>query len=161
MADRKLRLRMSDLNAKSVHEIIRLAEHLEVVISGCCEKRELINRIATSPLVEIITSPLDSARPATSPQSAVAKLIGSRQERMRRSEEMVEEDRAKPEEVRSVGDLAGQIMAELRQTAARLDFQLNECTTTAPTTAGGNQQRTLLTSVGQSIVGNSGSTGGA
>jgi len=59
-----------------------------------------------------------------------------------------------------VGDLAGQIMAELRQTAAELDFQLpvNHCA--ANTDA--KQHRTRLTSVGQTIVaGNAASSGGA
>lgn len=160
---------MSDLNAKSVHEIIRLAEHLQVNVSGCYEKRELIERIVASPLVETIEEPTDSARGGPM-QSAATKLMVDRalQHKSTAAQELaqrladchcsrVSSTPSSPAAVGSLGDLAGQIMAELRQTAARLDFQLNE----GAANADPSQHRSCLTSVGQSIVGNSATSGGA
>jgi len=130
MSDRKLRLRMTDLQTKSVHEIIRLAEHLEIAISGCYDKSELIKRIAASPLVEITDAEeVDAARAAMSNQSTIAKLKASRNQLNQRLAELdrlkcVGTKRYEVEVKSGVGDLAGQIMAELKQTAARLDYEL-------------------------------------
>lgn len=151
---RKLRIRMADLQVKSVHEIIRLAEHLQVAISGCYEKRELTRRIAASPLVEIIEVLPDAANPNTKELLIVSK---ERLAQRLASYNQISSTPSNPAAVVNAHDLAGQIMAELRQTAARLDFQLDECPANSET----NQPRSCFTSVGQSIMRNSAGTGGA
>jgi len=151
---RKLRIRMADLQVKSVHEIIRLAEHLKVVIVGCYEKRELIRRIAESSLVEIIEVPPDAANLNTKEHLIISK---ERLAQRLASYNQISSTPSNPAAVGNAHDLAGQIMAELRQTAARLDFQLDEC---APN-SDANQPRSCFTSVGQTIMRNSAITGGA
>jgi hypothetical protein len=181
MEDRKLRLSMPDLKAKSVHELIRLAEHLQVLISDCHEKREIIGRIADSPLVEIIDKHPELLQ-ASAPSTA-AKLLVSRQELAQRLAGLdngritlgtsgtsaeatgiagtsAEATGPSPMPSSRFGDLAGEIMAELRQTAARLEFQLDDPAARSDS----NQHRSCLTSVGQSIIGNdrnTASSGGA
>lgn len=152
MADRKLRLHMSDLNFKTVHEITRLADHLQVRTSGCYGKRELIEQIMASPQVEIIGQPPDSL------QSAPSKLQGnagrSKLTRPDFTHRLAELDRQLNSEVPgpgasdSVGGLADQIMAELRQTAAGLGVRLDGCAAAADS----EHQRNRLTAVGQTIV---------
>jgi hypothetical protein len=153
-----------------VHEIIRLAEHLSVVISGCSERKELIDRIAASPFVEILDS-CPHAEAAACHQSKLAKLKASRQELDRRLAELDPRVCTAPNDAimvgSGVGDLAGQIMSELRQTAARLDFQLNVNEASDASKSGGDVSdarqpyRTCLTSAGQSIVGSAITGGGA
>merc|ERR1712232_1446103 len=69
MAERKIRLRMSELCTKSLAELRHLAEHLDIGTEGCSETQELVDRIAASPHVEIL-EPLeagDSLRVAECP----------------------------------------------------------------------------------------------
>lgn len=61
MAGRKLRMRHADLACKSAQELTRLATHIGVDITGCLEKSELVERIASSPKVEIIPVDGDGA----------------------------------------------------------------------------------------------------
>merc|ERR1712187_530410 len=54
MAGRKIRMRRADLVYKSPKELKRLAEHLGIDIRGCCEKKEIVDCIASSARVSII-----------------------------------------------------------------------------------------------------------
>jgi len=142
-------------------EIVRLAEHLGIQIKGCPDKRDLIQEIAASPLVEIIGAD-GEAKHNAQPKSTKAKLLASKQELNRRLAELKVESRPSDLKAQSrprsplikagtVENLAGQIMAELRQTGVRLDGQAPEAEATT---------RNSFTTVGQSIVGGT-SRGGA
>lgn len=54
MHERRLRLRVKDLSVKSIRELRYLAEHLSVDIEGCLEKSEILDRILSSQLVEVV-----------------------------------------------------------------------------------------------------------
>lgn len=54
MAGRKIRLRRADLDVKSVKELQRLAHFIAVDVKGCLEKKEIAERIAASPKVQIV-----------------------------------------------------------------------------------------------------------
>lgn len=56
MQSRKIRLRQTDLAMKSVQELRRLAEFTGVDVVGCLEKSDIVNRIASSPQVHIISA---------------------------------------------------------------------------------------------------------
>lgn len=59
MAGRKLRLRKTDLCAKTAQELRRLSEHLCLDTRGCLEKAEFIERISTSCRVELVSEETD------------------------------------------------------------------------------------------------------
>jgi len=54
MSDRRLRLHLADLSRRSVRELRHLAEHLNVDVSGCLEKGDIVQTIVGSGLVDII-----------------------------------------------------------------------------------------------------------
>lgn len=56
MAGRKIRMRRTDLDVKSVQELQRLANFIAVDVRGCLEKSELVERIASSPKVQIVAA---------------------------------------------------------------------------------------------------------
>lgn len=51
---RRLRFRVSELSARSVRELKHLAGHLNIDVSGCIEKDELVTRLIQSGMVDII-----------------------------------------------------------------------------------------------------------
>merc|ERR1712187_594071 len=69
MSNRRPRLRVKDLSAKSVKELRHLADHLGVRIQGCFEKRELVDAIVESGRVDII-----SVSPKTPPTDSTLSL---------------------------------------------------------------------------------------
>lgn len=54
MADRKIRLSKEDIAVKSAQELRRFAQFLKIDITGCLEKAEIVERIASSGQVEIV-----------------------------------------------------------------------------------------------------------
>jgi len=60
MAGRRPRLSRQDLAVKTVRELRRLAEHLDVDTSGCLEKEELVERIVYSGKVTIVPDAEDT-----------------------------------------------------------------------------------------------------
>mmetsp|Transcript_66540 Transcript_66540/g.124132 ORF Transcript_66540/g.124132 Transcript_66540/m.124132 type:complete len:344 (+) Transcript_66540:94-1125(+) len=63
---RKLRMRYSDLTRRSAQELRRRAAFLGVDVTGCLEKRELVDRIVQSAQVEIIPDDTEGASPSFS-----------------------------------------------------------------------------------------------
>mmetsp|Transcript_47266 Transcript_47266/g.75486 ORF Transcript_47266/g.75486 Transcript_47266/m.75486 type:complete len:381 (+) Transcript_47266:59-1201(+) len=154
MASRKLRLRMSDLQAKSVHELMRLAQHLHVASFVVIGKQELIDKISACDGVEIVP---ESAKHGSFklPGSAITKEDIA--QRLAEFNHSASDSRTgSPRGSGSVTNLAGHIMAELRETAANLGITLSglqgERESTTP--------RTCLSTVGQSIIHRSLSVGG-
>merc|ERR1712187_93479 len=49
-----LRVSLQDLSAKTVKELKHLADHLDISVEGCLEKREIVERIASSSRVEVL-----------------------------------------------------------------------------------------------------------
>jgi hypothetical protein len=66
MADRKIRLRREDIAVKSAQELRRLAEFLKIDITGCLEKGEFVERIASSSQVEIVDGAAEGNASSTS-----------------------------------------------------------------------------------------------
>merc|ERR1712187_270742 len=60
---RRPRLRLVDLSAKSLSELRHFAHFLGVDCTGCIEKSDLVNRIATSGTVEIIRESSEEEHP--------------------------------------------------------------------------------------------------
>lgn len=69
MQSRKLRMKRADLTVKTAHELRRLAAFIGVSVEGCLEKGELVDCIAASPQVEIISADHPDG---TSPSAACA-----------------------------------------------------------------------------------------
>merc|ERR1711933_667929 len=85
------RLRLVDLSAKSVGELHHFANFLGVDCTGCIEKSDLVNRIATSGTVDIIPEPTEEQdteeqhaeeRHATPSTDNTESLSSARLERM-------------------------------------------------------------------------------
>lgn len=65
MHGRRPRLRKRELTMKTVHELRRFADHLNVNSSDCLEKCELVDRIANSGAVEIVLEYEEEGNPNT------------------------------------------------------------------------------------------------
>lgn len=105
MAERKIRLHMSELSAKSLAELRHLAEHWDVNIEGCLEKQELVDRIAASPHVEIL-EPRDSGDSLRAAKSAFDLAPGN---------------------ASSLGRFGTMRMAELKAEMRRLGIDARDC----------------------------------
>jgi len=185
MQQRKLRFSMSDLHAKGVRELLHLTDHLGITVTGCLIKSDLVNLLASSEMVEIIDE--DPQKP-TSPSNGTCNCCSAPRcphlskadlaQRIARLDEhafgQAPAASSRPDEPGSVHDLASQILAELRQTAASLDFELDinlgvaSSQTSRPPSSGGMDERRAavganqgcLTTAGQSIVHCSACNGG-
>jgi len=132
MQQRKLRFSMTDLKAKGVNELLRLTDHLGLITTGCSIKSDLVSLLASSEMVEIIE---EEPKGASSPQNIFSgQPRRSNLSRAELAQRMAQFDahafgEAPATHCRdvpgSVHDIASQILAELRQTAASLDFDLN------------------------------------
>jgi len=85
MEGRKLRMRMTDLTVKSVQELQRLANFIDVDVRGCLEKSELVEKIAASSKVEIIGQAVDDE---DSPGTGLPTLSREKLEAMTEKEMM-------------------------------------------------------------------------
>jgi hypothetical protein len=65
MAKRRLRFTVEDLSARSVRELRYLTQHLNVSITGCLEKYELVDAIVLSGRVEVIPSSVEEREDET------------------------------------------------------------------------------------------------
>jgi len=74
MAARRPRLHHRDITVKTAQELLRLAEHLGVNTSGCLEKSELVERIASSGKVEIVAEPMEAPVAQQKPVDAAQRL---------------------------------------------------------------------------------------
>jgi hypothetical protein len=59
MAGRKIRMKHADIEHKTAQELRRLADHIDVDVTGCLEKSEFVERIANSSKVQIIQGDLE------------------------------------------------------------------------------------------------------
>jgi len=134
MQQRKLRFSMSDLKAKGVNELLRLTDHLGLITTGCSIKSDLVSLLASSEMVEIIEEEPKSADSLPENSIFSGQPRRSNLSRAELAQRMAQFDAhafgeapatQSRDEPGSVHDLASQILAELRQTAASLDFDLN------------------------------------
>jgi len=88
MAGRRPRLRLADLSVKSAQELRRLADYLQVSCVGCLEKTELVELLAKSGKIEIISdegsvSPTDAAAASTSSSTGPPVLFSCSPEELK------------------------------------------------------------------------------
>jgi len=74
-AGRKLRMRHGDLTRRSAQELRRLAAHLKVDVTGCLEKSELVDRIASASQVEIIPDEVPNSSSSAAPNADSRPLL--------------------------------------------------------------------------------------
>lgn len=77
-------MKVLDLSVKSLHELIRLAKHLEVDIGGCLDKEELVTSIAISGRVEIVGPSVGESRTGLHRDTSFATRMANQSRASRR-----------------------------------------------------------------------------
>lgn len=72
MNARTLRMRLSDLSARTARELRHLAEHLNVDIRGCLEKDDIVRRIVSSGCIDVISEDQSDCSSSVAPTRSTA-----------------------------------------------------------------------------------------